>query len=165
LTRREQSAHVETAVAEAAGAAIKVGPMGQAFPVTGAAAQRSGIPGKPIADVAAAVEPKKSDKAVQVSLTLTAQSWLRVMVDGKQAYEGVLSEGDQRTWEANEAVSVRAGNAGGVMVKVNNKPAVPMGNPGAVEEATYNSKQVAEAGLPATSAAATTLPVGMVGNF
>ncbi|NJM57935.1 MAG: helix-turn-helix domain-containing protein [Synechococcales cyanobacterium RU_4_20] len=169
LTRQEQAAQVERAVAQASANQLsQSGPVSQAFPVTGSATEGAGIAAKssagtpigtPILD-----DAKKPTKPVQVSLTLTSQSWLRVMVDGKQAYEGVLSEGDQRSWEANEAVNVRAGNAGGVMVQVNNKPAVPMGNPGAVEEATYNSKQVAEAAKLDTSAAASALPVGMVVN-
>ncbi len=166
LTRQEQATQVDRAVAQAAAAGVApTGPVGEAFPVTGSAAERAAILRKQLAGSQNAIAPKTSNKPVQVSLTMTAQSWLRVMVDGKQAYEGVLSEGDQRTWEANEAVSVRAGNAGGVMVKVNNKPAVPMGNPGAVEEATYNSKQVAGGAVASPSASASALPLGVVNPF
>ncbi len=158
VTRAEQATQVEQAVAQASATAAgigsaKVGPVGQAFPVTGASlAEGAADLAKQLAKGEDANAAKPSDKPVQVSLTLTSQSWLRVIVDGSQAYEGVLSEGDQRTWEANQAVVVRAGNAGGVMVKFNGQPPEPMGNPGAVEEVIYEPKQVASRPSSPTSA-------------
>lgn len=78
-----------------------------------------------------------NSKSVQVGVTLKAQSWMRVVVDGRLEFEGVLPEGTQRTWAANEKVSVRAGNAGGVMVEFNNKSAQQLGAPGEVQEVTF----------------------------
>lgn len=78
-----------------------------------------------------------NSKSVQVGVTLKAQSWIRVVVDGTQVFEGVLAEGTQRTWAADEKLSVRAGNAGGVMVEFNNKSAQQMGAPGEVQEVTF----------------------------
>lgn len=101
----------------------------------------------PVAPPAAASPSPVSDKPVRVDVTLTAQSWLRVQVDGKTDYEGVLSEGTQRTWTADQQVIVRAGNAGGVMVAYNNGQAKPLGEPGAVEEVTFKPGQDA-ASLP-----------------
>ena len=135
--RQEQKAEIAQAVADAA--AKRRGPVSEAFPLVGESAEN--LSGATTLEEAA--QPPKSDKPVQVEMTLTAQSWLRVVVDGSQAYEGVLSEGDQRTWEADEAIVVRAGNAGGVMIKLNDKPAQPMGNPGAVEEVIYDAGQAA----------------------
>jgi cytoskeletal protein RodZ len=77
-----------------------------------------------------------NSKSVQVGVTLKAQSWIRVVVDGTQVFEGVLPEGTQRTWAADEKLSVRAGNAGGVMVEFNNS-AKQMGAPGEVQEVTF----------------------------
>lgn len=79
----------------------------------------------------------QNGKSVQVGVTLKAQSWMRVVVDGKLEFEGTLPEGTQRTWAANEKVSVLAGNAGGVMVEFNNKSAQPMGDPGVPQEVTF----------------------------
>jgi cytoskeletal protein RodZ len=76
-------------------------------------------------------------KSVQVGITLKAQSWIRVVVDDRLEFEGVLPEGTQRTWAADEKLSVRAGNAGGVMVEFNNKNAQQMGAPGEVQEVTF----------------------------
>ncbi|HEY9808856.1 MAG TPA: RodZ domain-containing protein [Halomicronema sp.] len=71
---------------------------------------------------------------VRIGLTLKAESWIEVEADGKTAFEGMLPQGTQRTWFAKEQLIVRAGNAGGVLVAVNNGQAKQMGAPGKVEE-------------------------------
>ncbi|MGV0024669.1 helix-turn-helix domain-containing protein [Phormidesmis priestleyi] len=88
----------------------------------------------PINNVAAKPGPQKF---VRVGLTLTSQSWVRVVADGKTEYEGVLSEGAQKTWVADKQVVVRAGNAGGVMVTYNDSQAKQLGQPGAIEEMAF----------------------------
>jgi cytoskeletal protein RodZ len=84
-----------------------------------------------------------SGKPVRVGLTLTAQSWLRIVVDGKTEFEGVLPQGTQRSWEANKQVVVRAGDAGAVMVSLNEEKPKPMGEPGAVEEKKFDASSYA----------------------
>ncbi|PZV16732.1 MAG: DUF4115 domain-containing protein [Leptolyngbya sp.] len=83
----------------------------------------------------------RSDKPVRVDLALKAQSWIRIVADGKMEFEGVLSEGAQQTWAAKQQITVRAGNAGGVMVSYNESPPKPLGEPGAVEEKTFEATQ------------------------
>ncbi|HEY9634422.1 MAG TPA: RodZ domain-containing protein [Coleofasciculaceae cyanobacterium] len=79
----------------------------------------------------------KDGKPVQVGVTLKAQSWIRVVADGKTEFEGVLPEGTQRTWVADKTLIVRAGNAGGVLVEFNDQTAKQMGAPGEVQELTF----------------------------
>jgi cytoskeletal protein RodZ len=93
--------------------------------------------------------PVAPQKPVRVGLMLTAQSWIRVVVDGKPEFEGVLPEGTQRTWMADKELTLRAGNAGGVMVSFNDGMAKPLGEAGAVEEVTFDLK--AQASLPLNS--------------
>ena len=90
----------------------------------------------------APVDAAKANKLVRVGVTMKAQSWIRVVVDGKTQFEGILPEGTQRTWIADQKLSVRAGNAGGVLVAFNEEQAKQLGSPGSVEEVTYkaNSK-------------------------
>jgi cytoskeletal protein RodZ len=95
--------------------------------------------------------PAIAGKPVRVNVTLTAQSWLRVEVDGKTDYEGVLPEGTQRTWAANSQVKVRAGNAGGVKVAYNEGQAKILGAPGAVEEVTFSTSSQDAAALPSST--------------
>lgn len=76
-------------------------------------------------------------KSIQVGITLKAQSWIRVVADGKTEFEGVLPEGTQRTWVADQKLIVRAGNAGGVMVEFNDESVKQLGAPGEVQEVTF----------------------------
>ncbi len=99
----------------------------------------------------AAASPNASGLPVQVDMTLTGQSWVRVEVDGKNEFEGVLSEGTQRTFTADQAVTIRAGNAGGVSIAYNNGQSQPMGAPGAVKEMTFSLDENS-ASLPNSSA-------------
>ncbi len=89
--------------------------------------------------VAAKPAPITAGKPVRVGLTLKSQSWLRIVVDGKTEFEGVLPEGTQRTWEANKQVVVRAGDAGAVLVSHNEEKPRLMGESGAVEEKLFDS--------------------------
>lgn len=82
-------------------------------------------------------------KPVRVGLKLTDQSWIRVVADGKTEFEGVLQQGTQRTWMADRQLTVRAGNAGGVLLSFNNGQAKPMGTPGSVEELTFGNNPTA----------------------
>jgi len=77
-----------------------------------------------------------ASKPLQVGIRLQEQSWLRVEADGKTLFEGVLAEGTEQAWSADKTLIVRAGNAGGVLVAINNGQSKPMGEPGAVEEMT-----------------------------
>ena len=81
--------------------------------------------------------PLPINKPVRVGLKFTSQSWIRVMVDGKVDFEGVLPEGSQRTWTAAKQVVLRAGDAGGIMVSFNDSQSKPMGEPGSVEEVAF----------------------------
>jgi cytoskeletal protein RodZ len=76
-------------------------------------------------------------KSIQVGITLKAQSWIRVVADGKTEFEGVLPEGTQRTWVADQKLIVRAGNAGGVLVEFNDETVKQLGAPGEVQEVTF----------------------------
>jgi cytoskeletal protein RodZ len=82
-----------------------------------------------------------SNKSVRIKVTVTAQSWIRVEVDGQTDFEGILAEGTQRTWTADQQVVLRAGNAGGVMIAYNEGEEKQMGAPGAVEEVVFSSNQ------------------------
>ena len=87
--------------------------------------------------------PNDPSRPVRVDVTLTAQSWMRVVIDGETEFEGVLPEGTEETWMGTSQIIVRAGNAGGVMVSYNQGQSERMGAPGAVEERAYTLSQEA----------------------
>lgn len=76
-------------------------------------------------------------QTVRVGLTVTDQSWVRVVADGKEAFEGIMTEGTTRSWNAQKQLVVKAGNAGGIMVSFNEGKAKPLGAPGTVREVAF----------------------------
>lgn len=72
-----------------------------------------------------------------LSLQALGDSWVRVTVDGKVAFEGTLSPGTTRAWNGATFITVRYGNAGGVSVTFNGKSEGVVGQPGQVVERTY----------------------------
>jgi hypothetical protein len=86
-----------------------------------------------------ALSPKQvlpSDKSVTVGLKMTDESWVRVVVDGKEAFEGVMNSGQQQTWAGKSRVTVIAGNAGGVVAEYKGQ-AKALGEPGSVQEVSF----------------------------
>jgi cytoskeletal protein RodZ len=80
------------------------------------------------------------NKPVQVSVTLKAESWIQVKVDGKTEFEGILPSGTQRSWTADQQLVVRSGNAGGVLASFNDAPAKPLGEIGTIKTVTFEPK-------------------------
>lgn len=82
----------------------------------------------------------KDNQSLQISVTLKASSWIRVVADGKTEFEGVLPQGTHRIWKAQEQLTVKTDNAGGVLMSVNQEKAKQMGEPGKVEEVKIAAK-------------------------
>jgi len=95
--------------------------------------------------------PKPSQPIV-VNATLKFQSWVRVVADEQTIFEGVIDEGNQRTWTAKQKLSIRAGNAGALIVGFNENSPKPMGNVGEVQEITFTPDTLAQP-LPSTQSA------------
>jgi cytoskeletal protein RodZ len=90
------------------------------------------------------VEDKNPSKMVEsdslsVEIRLQDKSWLKIVVDGKTEFEGELPKGTHRTWNAKQELTVRTGNAGGVLVALNDQQAEKLGQPGQVQEVTYKT--------------------------
>lgn len=83
------------------------------------------------------ISQSSNTEAVTVGINLQERCWLKVMVDGKVAFEGTLAKGTQRSWTGDREVTIRAGNAGGVVISFNNQQQKVLGAPGQVEEITY----------------------------
>jgi cytoskeleton protein RodZ len=85
------------------------------------------------------------NKPVNVGIAMTNQSWLRVTVDNKIDFEGILSEGTRKSWSANQSIIVRAGNAAAVSVTFNQSPTKALGAEGEVVQEVFDSKHQATA--------------------
>jgi cytoskeletal protein RodZ len=100
------------------------------------ASQQQQTAAKPAAS-SQATEASKLSSPIQVTVNLKDQSWLRVVADGKTQFEGVLEKGKQQTWQAKKTLTLRAGNAGAVLVSYNKEEEKPFGNLKKVKEVTF----------------------------
>jgi cytoskeletal protein RodZ len=81
------------------------------------------------------------DDGIRVTLNVRESSWVSVTVDGDVEYEGIATPGTEQEWQADQEVTVVAGNAGGVMLSYNGSDAQPMGESGEVQEVTYTTEE------------------------
>ncbi|MEG4457642.1 RodZ domain-containing protein [Microcoleus sp. N9_A1] len=91
---------------------------------------------------------KSGNKPVMISVTFKAESWMQVEVDGKTEFEGTLPTGTVRTWGAQKQLVLVAGNAGGVMVAVNNGQAEQLGDPGVAKEVVFKANELKPSAPP-----------------
>lgn len=68
-------------------------------------------------------EPPQPAVIDGVSLEVRTQgtSWLRVTADGERVFQGLLHEGEVRTWQAKRRLTIRVGNSPVVQVMVNGR--------------------------------------------
>jgi hypothetical protein len=71
------------------------------------------------APAAPAPAPAVPLRAVRVTLETIRPVWIRVTVDGKRAHQGEVAAGERVTFDADRAVVVRMGDAGGVRATLN----------------------------------------------
>ncbi|MBC8248044.1 MAG: helix-turn-helix domain-containing protein [Anaerolineales bacterium] len=86
---------------------------------------------------------------IEVELNIVEYAWMRVIVDGNEAFVGSLEEGTTRTWRGRESVALRCGNAGGVEATVNGEPLGPLGERGQVVDIEWFAEGITP--TPATS--------------
>lgn len=80
------------------------------------------------------------DDRVTFAVNLEEDAWMRITVDGEIAYEGILPEGSEETWTAEETIAINAGNSGGVLFSFNGSDEQPLGQPGQVRNIVLTSE-------------------------
>ncbi|HAZ43461.1 MAG TPA: DUF4115 domain-containing protein [Cyanobacteria bacterium UBA11369] len=93
--------------------------------------------GVEVASTAPTAPVAKPGEPVRVDIEVKEESWVRVKVDGKTEFQGLLKKGEKRSWTAKQELVVRSGNAGGVMVAFNQEEAKPMGDLGQPKTLTF----------------------------
>ena len=76
-------------------------------------------------------------------LTMTAQQdcWVEVRADGATVINRVLAEGESQRLEARGEIVLSVGNAGGLSIRVNDRPALPLGRSGEVRKNIVITRQ------------------------
>lgn len=82
-------------------------------------------------------EPVKTPEKVSLLVTAEQDCWLYVRVDGENAFEAILTAGSSKLFEGKESVFVKAGNAGGINIKLNGKEVESLGNYGEIKEKNF----------------------------
>src|SRR5829696_10259133 len=67
-------------------------------------------------------------------------SWILIRTDGRAAYEQVAQPGFSKTFEAEQRLFIKSGDAGAVWVEVNGQDAGALGGPGEIVARNYTLK-------------------------
>jgi hypothetical protein len=78
-----------------------------------------------------------------LTMTVTAQAdcWVEVRADGATVVNRVLAQGESQTFEARGEIVLSVGNAGGLSIRVNDRPALPLGRSGEVRKNIVITRQ------------------------
>lgn len=76
-------------------------------------------------------------KPVYVQAKFSEECWTQVTADGKRIYEGTPKKDESFTWEAQETLAIKAGNAGAMDVTWNGQPQGKLGKKGDVVTKTF----------------------------
>jgi cytoskeleton protein RodZ len=74
---------------------------------------------------------------IDMQMRITQRAWVRVIVDGKVVQEGTLEPDTVKDYQADQSISIRTGNGGGVSLTLNDEDLGPMGEVGNVVERTW----------------------------
>ena len=101
-----------------------------------AAGSKAGDGDKP-AGAQRSVPPDKLQVLVNVR---ERPSWILIRTDGTAAYEQVAQPGFSKTFEAEQRLYIKSGDAGAVTVKINGQDAGPLGGAGEIVARNYTLK-------------------------
>jgi len=82
--------------------------------------------------------PLSLPRGVTLEVRVSERSWLRVVADGQEVFQGLVPAGETRTWQADRTLTIRVGNSPGVQVLVNGEAYRPR-TPGRVWEETFRA--------------------------
>lgn len=92
------------------------------------------------AEAAAAVSRQQNSSGVDLRLELTQPCWLSVSVDGKRVVYQTLPAGTVKEFHGVHQISLRAGNAGGVVATIDGQTLGKLGSPGQVQDRVFAVK-------------------------
>jgi len=79
---------------------------------------------------------------VQVVVGASASTWVRISVDGKTQFEGVMNPGTATSYSAGTQIEVVTGDGSAVRITYNQSDLGPMGNLGEVVDRIYTANAV-----------------------
>ncbi len=85
-----------------------------------------------------AVGEPQDQLPVKLGVEMVGESWMRVTVDGRLEFEGMMAEGTIEQWSGEKEIVLRVGNAAAVKATFNQNPPQILGNEGEVVELVFN---------------------------
>ena len=107
-------------------------------PETEIAAEAGEVQGLPAGRQATESAKPKVYEGVEVGVQIGPNAtWIRAEADGGEVFEGLVAAGVNKTFQAEEKVLLRTGNAGSTKVFVNGVKQESLGKEGEVAEREY----------------------------
>jgi cytoskeleton protein RodZ len=158
FSRKSIVAPSEIAKPPTPAASVQVPPQVASPPATPDASPDSGSADSAVSDNAlpansltpsSSSEPKVSDFTIsnsgaplRLEIGISEKCWVSIDRDGSPAVRRLMEPGDIQSVEAKEQVFLIVGNAGGVRLKINGKPAKNLGRSGEVVRILINEKNL-----------------------
>ena len=98
-------------------------PAVQEKPVAGESQEGASLP---------TVPAKKNSEKLSLQITALENTWIKVIIDEKESIEYNLRSGDEIELEATTGYNILIGNAGGIKIRLNDKPVAISGESGQV---------------------------------
>lgn len=108
---------------------------------------------KPMQAAAVAGIPAPQPAVFHVELSALEPTWLSIVADGKQTFDGVLEADQTQRLEGREMARVRTGNAGGLNVVYNGRSIGSLGAHGEVRTVVFTPEGYETVNAPVTPAA------------
>jgi len=105
--------------------------------------QEPAVVNNPPANDNPSLEPAAPEK-LALAIVARQRCWLLVKVDGIEQFSGFIEAGESKAFEAAGSIIVKAGNAGGIDLTLNNQPLAPLGNVGQVVEKHFEKGSIAK---------------------
>jgi len=97
-------------------------------------AQHTAAPAVEIPSSPFPAEPKPAGGTLKLVLSVEEACWLEIVADGQLVVSGLKSEGFRQEVTALRELRLWLGNAGGVTLLLNDRPAIPLGRSGQVRK-------------------------------
>jgi len=78
--------------------------------------------------------PNIKPDSVELEVSASDNTWLKVVCDGETLFTGLFKKGGKDTWKAKKEIRLEAGNSGAIKMNINGKPAVFSGKKGEKKE-------------------------------
>ncbi len=88
-----------------------------------------------------AAAPSPAGETLVLTMTAQQDCWVEVRADGTTVINRVLAEGESQTLEARGEIVLSVGNAGGLQIRLNDRPALPLGRSGEVRKNIVITRQ------------------------